>query len=229
MKRIPALIFSLFIYSGSFSQQLAQVTMSGGDNLSYFSLLVDQQVLVRISPDGKIMEWGTEVMANRGNYYAPKLQPYMGRVDYYGNGADSVSRGKIRSIGTCTFTYYPASESSFKAGKIRFAGPLNFDYYADYDNAAFKGKLKMIGSTFLNYYSSSEEESLRGKLKSVGANNITYFSPFDDKLIRGLVKSIGTVSFNWYTSMDIRAARGILKSGDYRNNIGGVLFILRSF
>lgn len=227
MKRIILLTAGIIFFSVSNAQQLAQVTLGGGENLSYYSLLVDQSILVRISPDGKIMEWGTEVMANRSNYFAPKLQPYMGRVDYYGNDADSMSRGKVRSIGTCTFTYYPASENRFKAGKIRMAGSQTFDYYADYDNATLKGKIKSIGSLTLGYFSSFDEESLRGKLKSVGSTNITYYSPFDDKMVRGLVKTIGTFSFNWYTSMDIRGVRGVLKTGDYRQNVGGVWYILR--
>jgi hypothetical protein len=227
MKRIPFILFCLFLYTGSNAQQLGQVTIAGGSDLSYYSLVADQNILIRISPEGKILEWGTELMANRGNYYAPKLQAYMGRVDYYGQEADSLSRGKVRSIGTCTFTYYGASENSFKAGKVRSAGSLNFDYYTAYDNAALKGKLKSIGNTTFGYYSSFDEESVRGKLKSVGSTTITYFTPFDDRLIRGLVKTIGTYSFNWYTSLDMHAARGILKNGDYRQNIAGVWYILR--
>ncbi|MCX6316198.1 MAG: hypothetical protein NTW29_02830 [Bacteroidetes bacterium] len=227
MKKIAVLIAGVLLAGTIYAQQLAQVTLAGGENLSYYSLLVDQNILIRITPDGKIMEWGNEVMANRSNYFAPKLQPYMGRVDYYGNEADSLSRGKVRSIGTCTFFYYTASEDKFKAGKIRMAGSLNFDYYSDYDNVALKGKIKNIGSLVLNYYNSFDEESLRGKLKTVGSTNITYFTPFDDKMIRGLVKTIGSYSFNWYNSLDIRGARGILKSGDYRQSIGGVWYILR--
>lgn len=227
MKKITLFVISIFCITGSYAQQLAQVTLAGGENISYYSLLVDQSILIRISPDGKILEWGTEIMANQGNYFAPKLQPYMGRVDYYGNGADSLSRGKVRSIGTCTFFYYSASDDKYKAGKIRTAGSLNFDYYSEYDNAVLKGKIKSIGGLMLNYYSSFDEESLRGKLKSVGSTNITYYTPFDDKMIRGLVKTIGTYSFNWYTSLDIRGGRGLLKTGDYRQNIGGVWYILR--
>jgi hypothetical protein len=227
MKKIPVIFFCMVLFTCSDAQHLGQVTIAGGSTLSYYSLVADQNILVRISPEGVLMEWGTELMANRGNYYAPKLQAYMGRVDYYGAGADSLSRGKVRSIGTCTFTYYSASENPFKAGKIRSAGSLSFDYYTEYDNTALKGKLISIGNTTFGYYSSFDEESLRGKLKSVGSTTITYFTPFDDKMIRGLVKTIGTVTFNWYTSLDLHAARGMLKSGDYRQNIGGVWYILR--
>lgn len=227
MKRIPVVFFCLLFFPAVYAQQLGQVTIAGGSDLSYYSLVVDQNILIRISPEGKILEWGTELMANRGNYYAPKLQAYMGRVDYYGNEADSMSRGKIRSIGTCSFTYYTTAENKFRAGKLKSAGSLNMDYFTEYDNVTLRGKLKNIGSTSLSYYSSFDEESLRGKLKAVGSTGITYFTPFDDKLIRGLVKTIGTYSFNWYTSLDLHAARGILKAGDYRQNIGGVWYVLR--
>lgn len=230
MKRIQRVIlFSALLLSAQTmrAQQLAQVSLNGGASLSYYSILVDQSVLVRISEEGKVLEWGIEVRADRANYYAPKLQPYMGRVEFYGNDADSASRGKVRSIGTCSFYYYPASENNFKAGKIRSAGSLNFDYYTNYDNAAFRGKIKQLGTSMLTYYGSFDEESLRGKLKSVGSTQLTYYSPFDDKLLRGLVKSIGMETFNWYTSLDLQGGRGILKNGEYRRNIGGVWYILR--
>src|ERR1043166_6846465 len=73
-----------------------------------FAFLSDQGVLIRITEDGRIVEWGVEVYSNRYNYYAPRLQPFMGRIDYYGPEADSIFRGRVRNIGTCTFTYYNA-------------------------------------------------------------------------------------------------------------------------
>ena len=79
------------------SQQLSQVTFNQGATLSYFSFSTEQGVLIRISDEGKILEWGTEVMSDRYNYYAPRLQPFMGRVEYYGAKDDSVFRGKVKS------------------------------------------------------------------------------------------------------------------------------------
>src|SRR5688572_24383303 len=105
------LVISLLMFgSYTWSQQLSQVTFSGASTLSYFSFQTDQKVLIRVSEDGKLMEWGTELMSERStNYYAPKLQPFMGRVDYYGpETTDSVIRGKVKSIGTCMITYYGA-------------------------------------------------------------------------------------------------------------------------
>jgi hypothetical protein len=217
---IPFLLFITCIYS----QQLSQVTFSNGANLSYISFLTDQNVLIRIAEDGKVIEWGTELLSQRSDYYAPKLQPYMGRVEYYGRESDSVFRGKLKSIGTCVLTYYGSYETDFKIGKLRSVGTVILDYYSNFDNADFKGKLRFAGNLILEYYSSMADEAFRGKLKSIGNTPITYYSSFDDKFIKGKIKSIGSVSYTWYSSFDLRNG---LKSGLYRQNIGSVTYILR--
>ena len=154
MKNIfAAIFFSLFI-SCTYSQELSQVTFSGGSSLSYFSFLTDQNVLIRVSDEGKIIEWGIEMYSDRYNYYAPKLQPFMGRIDYYGPESDSVFRGKVRSIGTCQFTYYNSYETDDKPGKLRSIGSQIMDYYSNFDNQAFRGKIKFAGNYMLEYYSS---------------------------------------------------------------------------
>jgi len=226
MKTILTTVVLLFLTTHIYSQQLSQVTFSGGANLSYFSFLVDNDVLIRVSEDGKVIEWGNEVMAQRSNYYAPKLQPYMGRVEYYGPGSDSAFIGKVKNIGTCTITYYGHYEKGTRAGNLRSLGSVILDYYSDYDQAAFKGKLKMIGTLMLEHYPSTVDESYRNKLKSIGNTTITYYSSFDDKLIKGKIKTIGPVTYTWYTSFDLRGGGG-LKTGLYRQNIGGVTYILQ--
>ena len=221
---IPFLLIGLCTYS----QQLSQVTFSGAATLSYFSFLTDQDVLIRISPDGKLMEWGTELMSERSsNYYAPKLQPFMGRVDYYGPEADTIFRGKVKIIGTCSFTYYGAYEKDAKPGKLKSIGAVGLDYYTQFENAALKGKLRFAGTLVIEYYPSLENEAFRGKLKAVGNTRITYHSTFDDKLIQGKIKSIGTVPYRWGTSLDPKGQKGTLKSPSYRHNINGVTYILR--
>jgi hypothetical protein len=228
MKKLSVALLFLCMCLFSSSQQLSQITFSGASVLSYFSFLTDQGVLIRVSEDGKLMEWGTEVQSERSsNYYAPKLQPFMGRVDYYGpETVDSIVRGKVRNIGSCMITYYGAYEKDSKPGKIKSIGTLNLDYYTQFENAAYKGKLRFVGSLVLEYYNSIENEAYRGKLKSVGSTRLAYHSSFDDKLIRGKIKSIGSVVYNWGTSLDARF-KGSLKSGSYRQNINGVIYILR--
>jgi hypothetical protein len=227
MKKLVLSTLLMFIGASIYSQQLSQVAFSGGANFSSFGFTAAQGLLIRISDDGKILEYGYEEQSLRSpGYYAPKLQPFMGRIDYYGTEADSVSKGKLKSIGTCYLTYYGAFETAEKIGKLKSIGSISLDYYSNYDNTAFKGKLRFIGSQLLDYYSPFENESLRGKLKAIGSTAIAYYSSFDDKLIRGKIKSIGSVNYQWYTSVDRVGYGGGLKSGLFRQNINGVTYIL---
>jgi len=210
----------------AYSQRLSQVTFSGAANLSYISFLTDQGVFIRITEEGKVIEWGIEMLSQRYNYYDPKLQPFMGRVEYYGPESDSVFRGKVKSIGTCLLTYYGSYETDTKPGKLRSVGTVFFDYYTNFDNTALKGKLRFAGNLILEYYSSFDDESFRGKLKSIGNTSITYYSVFDDKFNKGKIKGIGSVAFTWYSSFDRSELRGALKSGSYRQYINGVTYIL---
>jgi hypothetical protein len=227
MKKIFVSSVVLFVSMVIYSQELAQITFTNATNLSYISFLTNGDVLIRVSPEGNILEWGTELQSLRSNeYYAPRLQPYMGRVEYYGQEADSLFRGKVKSIGTASITYYGSYETAEKAGKIRTMGVMVFDYFDQYADKASRGKMKFAGRLPIEYYNSFEEELLRGKLKSVSSTGITYYSIFDDKSIRGKIKSIGPVSYTWYTSLEMGRGGG-LKTGAYRQNIGGITYILQ--
>ena len=228
MKQFFTITFFILIARCSDSQQLGQVSFSGGANLTSFALIGDDGVILRISVDGKILEWGYEIQSQRNsNYYAPGLQPYMGRVDYFGQESDSVFRGKVKSIGSLFITYFNQYETVEKIGKLKSVGIISMDYYSNYEDVTFKGKLKFIGSSLIGYYSSYEDEGFRGKLKIVGNSVINYFSIFDDKNIRGKIKNIGGVNFQWYTSLDRPGYGSGLKSGVYRQNINGVTYILQ--
>lgn len=225
MKKFFITVSILFSALIVFSQKLGQVSFLNGANLSFFSVLTDQNVLIRISEDGKILEWGSEILSDRGSYYAPKLQPFMGRTDYYNAEPDVVLNGKVKSIGISSITYYNSNEDQNKRGKVKSIGNLFFDYYATYDDKSIQGKLKSIGNLLLEYYRPYDNESYRGKLKSIGSMAITYYSGFDDKFNAGKLKSVGATSYTWYSQYD--RARGALKSNNYRQVIGGVTFILR--
>jgi hypothetical protein len=227
MRRLFAAITLLLLINSAFSQKLSQVTISGGTTFSYFSFLTNQGILLRITDEGKLTEWGTELLSDRGNYYDPKLQPYLGRIEYYGQEADSAFRGKVRTIGTCNFTYYGHLDEVTKVGKLKSVGTLLLDYYSNFDNAAYKGKLRFIGSLVIEYYSLVDDEAYRGKLKSIGGSPITWYSTFDDKMLKGKLKRVGSVPFEWYSSFDKTELRGALKSGIYRQTIGGITYILR--
>src|SRR5262245_35902502 len=122
MRKFFAATICLVLISSAFSQKLSQVTITGGTSFSYFSFLTDQGIMLRITDEGKLQEWGTELLSERGNYYDPKLQPYLGRIEYYGPEADSAFRGKIRTIGTTTFTYYGHLDEVTRVGKLKSIG-----------------------------------------------------------------------------------------------------------
>ncbi len=227
MKKFLLVITVLVAGLSAWSQNLTQVSFSEASTLTSFSFLTSQGVLIRVSENGKVLEWGTELRSQRSdNYFATRLQPYLGRVDYYGPESDSISRGKVKSIGTCVLTYFGPYEIETQKGKLKSIGSTSLDYYSNFENASFKGKLRFAGSLLLEYYSSVENEAYRGKLKSVGSTPLTYYSTFDDRLIKGKIKSIGTIPYTWYTSLDRKELRGALKSGAYRQSINGVTYIL---
>ncbi len=222
MKYFLALGSFFFLALSSNSQELTQVLFSGGSTLSSFSYRTDQGIVIRLSDEGKLLEWGTD--PGPGRYYndPKKLQPYLGRVEYYGQEYDSLLRGKIKSIGTCSFTYYDKYETTPKAGKLKTFGRLSIDYYDQYEDAAYRGKIKFAGHVLFGFYSSFENEAFRGKLKMIGNNTITYYSTFDDKAIRGKIKSIGSYIYTWYESYD--RYHGSLKSGNVSQVINGINF-----
>ena len=221
----PTILFLSSVFSQA--QELSQVTFASGSHLVYFSLLTEQGVLLRISEDGRLLEWGTEAKSiNAGEYYAPRLQPFPGRIDYYGVEGDSISRGKIKMIGICQISYYSAFEDSTHAGKVRSIGRVFLDFYNKYDNKALRGKLKMIGNYRLEYFSEFENEAYRGKLKSIGNTQLTYYSNFDDRNNSGKIKSIGPNKYVWYSAFDRRDMGGALKVGFYRQAVNGITYIL---
>ena len=219
------LLFSLFISLAGLSQKLSQVSFLDGSTLSHFTIKTDQDVLIRIGADGQIMEYGYEVMSYRGDYYAPQLQPFMGRVEYYGKESDPFFEGKLKSVGTAYFTYFGPHEEEPKRGKLKSIGRIDFDYYSRFDEKSLQGKLKMIGFHPLDFYKSYENEAVRGKLKSIGNHAITYYTTLDGRYNVGKLKTIGTVQYHWFNEMDMQ--RGGLKTYNYRANVGGITMVLR--
>ena len=94
MGRYIAVVFILFAGIAARAQDLTYVTFSGGATLSSFSFKTDQGVIIKISDDGKVIEWGTEMESRYPNYMPGKLEAFTGRIDYYGSEADSVSKRK---------------------------------------------------------------------------------------------------------------------------------------
>lgn len=227
MKSFVLSISLFFLAVDMHAQELSQVTFSMGKNLSSLTFMTDQAILIKISADGKILEWGTD--PGPGRYYTDpaRWQPYIGRVDYYGPEYDSVLRGKVKSIGTCSLSYFGIYEPGPKCGKLKSIGSVALEYYDEYENEALRGKLRLAGTVLFTYYNAYDNEAFRGKLKSVGNTPITYYSTFDDKLISGKLKSIGTFIYTWYGSIDRREYQGAMKSGPVTQLINGITYLIR--
>jgi len=219
------LLFSLFLFTvTAFSQSLSHIALNGATTLSSFSFTTSQQVIIRISPEGSVLEWGTEMEPGRFGYYQGKLDPYMGRVEYYGQEADEAVRGKVKSVGTCSITYFTSAMPGLQKGKVKTIGAVALDYYMDYDNESWKGKLKSAGSISVVYYASYDNEAYRGKVKSLGNTILTYYSVFDDKLNKGKIKSIGAFTYAWYNEFDRKEYQGSLKSGSTVQKLNGITY-----
>ncbi len=226
MKNIfTAVFFSLLIHN-SFSQQLGQVIIAGNGNLSSFSFFANQGLIINLSSEGIIKEWGTALEPGRMGYTPGKLQAFMGKVEYYDATSDSSLKGKVRSLGTCMITYYPSYETKILAGKIKTIGAFTMDYYREHEDNALKGKLKSAGPVSITYFSSFDNESLRGKLKSISSTSLSYYTSFDDKVIRGKIKRIGNYAYTWYTSFERREYQGLMKSGSMTQLINGINYII---
>lgn len=225
MRKYCLVLLLFFLAGGATAQRLSQVRFQNGSNLTYFTIETDQGVQIRISPEGQVLEWGSEILSDRGTYYAPKLQPFAGRVEYYGGEMDSLFNGKVRSIGTTFITYYGSYEEATRRGKIKTMGPLTFDYFSPYEEKSLQGKLKQVGNLALDYYKPYDNKAYKGKLKAIGSMPITYLTEFDDQYNAGKLKSIGPVSYAWYTQFE--RAKGALKSNNYRQSVGGVMIVLR--
>ncbi len=228
MKQNVFVVIGLIVVLAANAQQLSQVNFANATTLSYFTFIIDGNIHIRISEDGRVMEWGTEQQSIRNsNYYSPQLQPYPGRLAYYGKEADSMSVGKVKTIGSAEISYYGKGELPFRIGKIRSINSQRFDYFSPTDNKALTGKIKSIGPLSLDFYPSYENVGFAGKLKAVGGTALTYYSSFDDRFIRGKLKSIGGISYVWYTSFDQPGFGGGIKTGLLRLNVNGILFVVQ--
>jgi len=226
MKRSMTLLAYFLIYIAGHSQTLKFINFSGGAGFSSLSFITNQKIIIKISQDGKVIEWGNEMEPGRFYTEPGKLQPYMGRVEYYEKQFDSMLNGKVKNIGITSITYYGSTENPALVGKVKSIGNVLFNYYLDQENESVRGKLKTAGFKDFAYYYSHENEAYRGKLKSIGNNQVTYYSTFDDKSIRGKLKSIGSATFTWYTSLDRPGYQGGLKSGRQYQMIEGVTYII---
>ena len=58
MQRIFLLAHLFLLVVVANSQDLSQVKYTNGSDLTYYSFTTDQKIVIRITSDGKILEWG---------------------------------------------------------------------------------------------------------------------------------------------------------------------------
>ena len=83
MKRISVFLLSVLIYGVTGAQSLRYVIFAGGADLTSLSYITDQKIIIKISPDGRVLEYGNELEPGRFYSQPGRLQQYMGRVEFY--------------------------------------------------------------------------------------------------------------------------------------------------
>ena len=228
MKKLSFVVSFTFLLTSAFAQRLTQITLTNSGNTDVISFLVDETVIVNISKDGKVIDWGTEYNTIRTSTYPGKLDKYMGREEYYSSTENEAYRGKVKYIGRTAFTYYTSDESEALKGKVKTMGTNFFDYYTPYDDPAFKGNLKNAGPVSFTYFSSFDNDAFKGRIKTVGSTAITYYGSFDDKAFKGKVKSINRSLLTYYSSYDRVGYAGAMKTGSPVLYIDGVKYFIRN-
>ena len=228
MKTLAFTVAVTFLIAVSYGQRLSQITLTNNGNADIISYLTDDGVFINLTKDGKVIDWGIEPKTVHYNNYPGRLDPYMGRIEYFATTDNEDSRGKVKYIGRTAFTYYTTGENELFKGKVKSIGTNYFDYYDSFSDEILKGKIKNAGSSVFSYYSSFDNEAYRGKIKSVGTSNLTYYSSFDDKAFRGKIKSIDNQKFAYYSSFDRPEYQGSMKGGfQMQYIINNIKYILR--
>jgi hypothetical protein len=207
------------------AQRISKVTLNGMGITNIITISTDDNAVINISPDGNVVNYGTEYFSEKITNYS-RLEQYSGRIDLYTNTDDKLLVGKLKYLGRTPVTYYASYDVEDLRGKIKTIGNVGFNYYMQYDDAVIKGFIKSIGAQQLTYYTSFDNVALKGKLKSLGSTNLSYFNSYDDKAYAGKVKTIGQISFTYYPSYDRQFAGG-MKTGNYLQNVAGVNYVIQ--
>jgi hypothetical protein len=226
MKRVLFFLFlsisTLFVQA----QRISKITMNIMGDVETIAIELDENVILNLSADGQIKDWGIDIYKGRTDQFRERLEPYTGRVDYFKENDNEAYRGKVRSIGMKYFTYYASFDEELFQGKIKSIGTAQIEYYGRFDDEKLRGKIKKIGSTNIQYYT-SYDFGFAGKIKAIGTTNIQYYSNTDDVEIRGKLKSIGHQTFEYYTSFDRKEWRGNMKKGSRIQIINGIKFHIK--
>ena len=120
MKKLTLILATTILSLNLFSQRLNKITISGNGSNSVYSFLLNENVILNVSQDGAIVEWGVDKYAGRPtDYIQRKLEAYGGRVEYYNQKDDSAYRGKIKFIGSIQIKYFASYDKADLVGKIK--------------------------------------------------------------------------------------------------------------
>ncbi len=227
MIKLYTVLFFTVLLAPVFAQNVARITIDNRGNQDIISFLIDETVMLNMTKDGKIIDWGIEYYTVRTGIYPSRIEKYMGREEYYPSTDNEAYRGKVKYIGRTPITYYTSADGEELKGKVKSIGTNIFDYYKSYDDVAFKGDIKNVGSIPFTYYSSFEDASYKGKLKSVGGTGLTYYGTIDDIAYRGKVKNIDRNLITYYSSYDRKEYAGIIKSGSQVVYSGGIKYFIK--
>lgn len=225
MKNIAYPLIFCCIFSSLQAQRISKVNINGQGNTDLFAITTDDNALLNISPDGKLVSYGVEYFSEKIPNYS-RLEKYNGRTDLYTNTDDKMLVGKLKYIGRTAIIYYASYDVEALRGKIKSIGNLTLNYFMQYDDESLRGKIKSIGTSQISYFTSFDNIALRGKLKTLGSTNLNYFSSFDDKAFAGKIKSIGQINFTYYPSYDKQFA-GAMKTGSYTQIVAGVNYFIQ--
>jgi len=228
MKRCIILFWLPCICWPALGQNLAQITLDNRGTNSIITFLLEPSLVLNITKDGKILDWGSEYTTQQTGAY-PKLEKYMGREDYYEATDNEAYRGKIKYIGRTLITYYTADDNEDLKGKVKTVGDIMIDYFGPYEDAAFKGFLRDAGSVPFSYYSSFDDDFFKGKIRSVGSTMLTYYGSIDDKAYAGKIKNVDRTLFTYYSSYERPEYSGMMKSGVPMLSSGGIQFVIKNY
>ncbi|MBK8710670.1 MAG: hypothetical protein IPL97_02120 [Niastella sp.] len=226
MKKIIGFICIFLSLHTAKAQSLAQVSITQNAKSAMLSFETADHALINIDKTGTLISWGMENTQRMLSRFPQKLDPYMGRVDYYSDIDDAALRGKVKYIGATAITYYASYEKENLVGKVKSIGSINFTYYEPYEDKSYAGNIQQAGNVSVSFYGSFDNDAMKGNFKSIGNIQLTYYSSFDDKSFAGKIKSIDGNVFTYYSSFERKEFNGIMKSGFITKTIQGIKYIV---
>src|SRR6476661_7849296 len=106
MKKVFLVAFATMLVAQAISQSLSKIILTETGNLTAISFDLAENVVVNVSQEGSLGDWGIDLYKGRYEMNRPKLDPYTGRVEYYTENDNEAFRGKIKYIGKTLITYY---------------------------------------------------------------------------------------------------------------------------